>query len=141
MTRACAIASLTILGLTVSHSPAQELPLPEALTTAKTAVVVNDGVGQPVYERLVEELKAWKRLSLVEDRSRADIAILIKGENATGINGGNGQAVRAIAYRLSFKRGDTVLYSDTLKGCCSLKAMMRKTIERLDKRLRGAKER
>jgi hypothetical protein len=112
-----------------------QAPLPKALTEAQTASVVNGGVDQDVYDRLVLELQAWKRFTLVPDQG--DITITLTSSNTIGTNGATGQPVRAIAYRLWFKQGDTVLYSDALKGCCSLKAMVRKTLEKLDKRMRA----
>ncbi len=102
--------------------------------TAKTAIVVNAGVTQDVYERLVLELRDWKRFALVTDPLQADLTITIDGQNTIGTN--VVVPVRAIAYTLSFKQGETVLYRDALKGCCSLKAMTRKTLEKLDKRMR-----
>ena len=130
------LTMIVLVLLVGSGVAAQTVPLPEALMTAKTAIVVNEGVNQDVYERLVLELKAWKRFALVEAPALADITIAISGANLVGSNWATGQTIRTIEHRVSFKQGDTILYSDALKGCCSLKAMTRKTLEKLDKRLR-----
>lgn len=126
-----------VLAIATTTLCAQDLPLPAALLAAKTTTVVNGGVDQDVYDRLIIELRAWKRLEVVTAPAPADVAITITGENTVGTNGATGQPVRAIAYRLVFKQGETVLYSDQLKGCCSMKAMVRKTLEKLDKRMTG----
>jgi hypothetical protein len=97
--------------------------------------VVNGGVTQEVYERVVLELTDVKRWELVSDPKVADLAITVTSENTIGTNAANGHPVRAVAYYLKFTQGETVLYSDQLKGCCSLKAMTRKTLEKLSQRM------
>lgn len=129
------ILGLTLIGLAIAAGAAQELPLPPALQAARTAIVVNAGVNQDVYERLILELNAWKRFQVVTDPSLADLTITIAGENVVTANGVTGAPMRGIVYRLTFTHDNVVLYSDTLRGCCTLKAMTRKTLERLDQRL------
>ena len=128
--------SIVALALLVgSHVAAQDVLLPAALMTAKTAHVVNAGVSQDYYERFILELREWKRFTLVDDPGQADITVSLDGKNTVGVNPVIG-TVPAVAYWLSIVRGDTTLYRDQLKGCCSFKAMTRKTLEKLDKRMR-----
>jgi hypothetical protein len=114
---------------------AQDVALPAALMAAKTAAVVNAGVTQEYFERLVLELREWKRFTIVDDPSQADVTISLEGKNTIGVNPIIG-TVPAVAYWLTIAHGDTTLYRDQLKGCCSFKAMTRKTLEKLDKRMR-----
>jgi hypothetical protein len=127
------IIAVTLFGS--SHLTVQDVPLPEALMTAKTAIAVNAGVSQDYYERVILELRDMKRFTLVDDPSRADVTISIEGKNTVGVNPVIG-TVPAVAYWLSITRGDTTLYRDQLQGCCSFKAMTRKTLDKLEKRMR-----
>jgi hypothetical protein len=128
--------AVVVTVLLTSAPSAQSVPLHEALMAAKTAVVINDGANQDYYERLIMELNDWKRFTLVDDAEKADIAISLSSGSAVVTNWATGQANSATTLFVSFKKGDTVLYRDQLKGCCSIKAMTRKTLEKLDKRMR-----
>lgn len=133
-------ALAVLFALSCSSASAQDAPLPSALLHATTAAVINVNVDQDVYDRLVTELHVWKRFTLVPDPAAADITIAVHGERITASNPATQHVTSGIAYRLIFKQRETVLYSDTLKGCCSLKAMVRKTLEKLDKRMRAEKD-
>lgn len=55
-------------------------PIPEALLSAKTAVVENAGAEQKDVEKLREQLTKWGRFELVDSRAKADIAITLTRE-------------------------------------------------------------
>jgi hypothetical protein len=126
--------------LCVSPAFAADLPLPTALVSATTAYVANGGVNQDYFERLILELREWNRFTLVDDKATADITITLDGNNTIGHVAFVG-AVRAVEYRITFRSGEETLYSDQLKGCCSFKAMVSKTLDKLKKRMEPREQR
>lgn len=113
---------LMIVALAASVA-AQSVPLPRALLTAKTLSVVNAGVDQDEYDWFVQEMRGWQRFTVVDEEAdvTATIMIVRRWPRVT---------------RVTFTHGETVLYSDSLSGCCTFRARLRSALERLEKRLR-----
>jgi hypothetical protein len=99
---------------------AKELPLPEILLNAKTALVVNDSAAKGDFKKFCNKLKKWGRFTLVQDRDSADIIIsLSNGTNRKDAwNGWRDPRlmVRSISWKTNIiyihGRYGTELYSD-----------------------------
>lgn len=63
-----------------SEMLAQQAPLPPRLTSAKTAVVINDRTWPKAYGKFYGRLRKWNRFHLVEDEEQADIAIILSNQ-------------------------------------------------------------
>lgn len=107
--------------------------LAPALLDGRSVMVRNDGVDQDVIETFTQELKSWNRFQIVD--SNPDLIVSLKGERIITSNPITRAPVSGISYRLSFIKDDTVLYSDTLKGCCTMRSMIHKTLDKLKDRM------
>jgi hypothetical protein len=66
----------------------QDLPVPKRLVNARTAYLANGGVDLRAMEELHEHLRAWGRLTFVDDESKADVIITLE-RLATGEHSGS----------------------------------------------------
>jgi len=106
-------------------------PLPSIMTTAQTATIVNGGVNQDDLDKVSLELQRWGRYRLIEDGGELEIVVTIEHMRSSPMATlMAGVPINVSFLRLSFKSGDTILYSDQTKGG------IKKTLERLEKRLK-----
>jgi hypothetical protein len=85
-------------------------PLPRVVKNAKTLLVVNQGIENYIYDHVYDRLRRWPRFALVEERTEADLVVILTAENhfyglvplgstsstnATATTGGNVTAVNS----------------------------------------------
>ena len=108
-----------------SQAYAKTPPIPEALSNAKTAFVVNRGASVKDFEKLCNLLKEWGRFELLQDQKSADIVItistrledrVVQSPNV-GISGG-ATSIRGLVNYLTIldARDLTQLWSDQTSG-------------------------
>ena len=127
---------------------AQQAPLPARLTSAKTAVVINDGTWIKVYDKFYTVLKKWNRFQLVETKEQADIVIVLSTNPGSLVGGmvsspsGVGVVIGGSAskfyMRITDAKDGTPLWADSTGEAFFLVSnSAKKFIKRLRKRFVG----
>ena len=99
----------------------EKAPLPTKLKTAKTLLLVNEGVSAKLFDKVYAELKKWNRFQLVEGKEDADVVMtLARGSTSGVIAGGKGgifgATVADFSVRITNARDDTPLWADAIDG-------------------------
>jgi hypothetical protein len=107
--------------LSISPIAAEKAPLPAKLRTAKTMLLVNEGVSAKLFDKVYSELKKWNRFQFVESKEEADIVMSIsRGSTSGAIVGGKtgifGISVSDFAVRIIDAKDDAPLWADAIDG-------------------------
>lgn len=140
--------TLTLI-LVMAASPlfGQKAPLPQKLTSARTAVVFNDGAWIKVYDKFYTVLKKWNRFQLVETKEQADIVIVLS-TNPGSLGGGIvsspsgvgvviGGSESKFYMRITDAKDGTPLWSDSAGETMLVSNSAKRFIKRLRKRFVG----
>jgi hypothetical protein len=100
---------------------AKDQPIPDELKNAKTAIVHNAGAVTKDFDKLVKLLKEWGRFEIIENTTKADIAIELSAQSqvktirlpstAGGLGGVNSQQVMISYLRILNGKDGNPLYS------------------------------
>jgi len=109
-------------------------PLPQAVLDAKTIYVDNQGTDARLTARANAEIKQWGRLTVIDDRTKADVTLVI----STQLEGTNdlGDKYGTITMQLFIPHDDIPQFSSTLEdGIRFMERDVTKSIKLLRKRI------
>jgi hypothetical protein len=119
MNKLLLFAFLAVFSLTAAAG--QKAPLPTKLKSAKTLLLVNEGVSAKLFDKVYAELKKWNRFQLVEGKQDADVVMALSRGSMSGAIAGSKGSIFGIAaadfsVRITDARDDTPLWADAIDG-------------------------